>query len=313
MGVFNKKAITATVAGLASAVLIAPVSAENLTWFGETSFSGAYPKLQATDSLLDSREWLSLHSSQQADQILAKQFATDRFGAFQSMGSLPLDGAIRSSDLVTSSANGVRSEFGFSLGRESILFPVEFRQGRNGEGLDQEQNALGIKWRHRFGESNHLTVGAQYGRASYGGYDNSDPRSSASTLATVTWTSAWGQDSSAVTGSVFFGDEKAQAGSAGALTRQVYGMAVGGKWAISESHTPFVSYRYQTGYGAEAPLSGNLFEYDNATYLSAGWNWQVSSNWSMKAEADFAYQRPTLDLLNTNGTRLFFTTRYDFR
>jgi hypothetical protein len=33
----------------------------------------------------------------------------------------------------------------------------------------------------------------------------------------------------------------------------------------------------------------------------------------MKAEADFAYQRPTLDLLNINGSRVFFTTRYDFR
>ena len=301
------------VTGAVSVILIAPVSAGGLSWFGETSFSGAYPQMPASDVLLESRDWLSQRSKLLAEEGPAPQFAVDRFGAYQSMSNLPLDGAIRASDMGSSPANGLRSEFGFSMGRESVMFPVEFRQGRNSDGSDQAQNALGIKWRHRFGDTNHLTVGAQYGRASFGGYDSSDARTSASTLATVSWTSTWGQDRSAVTGSVYFGDEKAQAGNATALTRQIYGLAVGGKWAISESHTPFVSYRYQTGYGAEAPLNGSLFEYDNATYLSAGWNWQVSSNWSLKAEADFAYQRPTLDLLNTNSTRLFFTTRYDFR
>jgi len=313
MRIFSKKAINRAVVGFVGALAVAPLSAADLTWFGETSFSGAYPQLPVNDAMLDSRDWLNKRSSQLTEERPAQQFAIDRFGAYQSMSNLPLDGAIRSSDLGGSPANGVRSEFGFSMGRESVMFPVEFRQGRNGDGTDQAQNALGIKWRHRFGDSNHLTVGAQYGRASSAGYDNADPRTSSSTLATVSWTSSWGQDRSAVTGSVFFGDEKAQTANLGALTRQVYGLAVGGKWAISENHTPFVSYRYQTGYGAEAPINTSLFEYDNATYLSAGWNWQVSSNWSLKAEADFAYQRPTLDLLNTNGTRLFFTTRYDFR
>jgi len=43
MRIFSKKAINRAVVGFVGALAVAPLSAADLTWFGETSFSGAYP------------------------------------------------------------------------------------------------------------------------------------------------------------------------------------------------------------------------------------------------------------------------------
>lgn len=293
--------------GVLAFVVATPVFADQkLTWFGETNFAGAYPDLNLADPTAGSTEWLS----QKTTEAPANQFSIDRFGSYRSLSSLPLDGALRTTDLdPIGNVTQVQSEVGFSVGRESFLFPVEFSRSLNDE---RTRNALGVKWRHQFGDSSHLTVGASYGNSQYSALESVGGTNSSSKLATVSWTSSWaGAGEREVTGSLFFGDEKARNGTSIDVTRQVYGLSVGGKWAISAAHTPFVSYRYQTGYGANG--ASDLFEFDNATHLSAGWNWKVNPNWSIQAEADFSYQQPTLDLLNVNNTRLFFKTRYDFR
>lgn len=291
--------------GAANAV----VADEQLTWFGETSFAGAYPNLEFSGQGNASLRWLS----QEAEKASSNRFSIARFGAYQALSTIPLDGALRSSDLEpVGSETRIQSEFGFSVGRESFTFPVEISKRVDSE--SPIPNALGVKWRHQFGESSHLTLGARYSQNQFNGVDHHEPGNSASQLASVSWTSAWqGEGERAITGSLFFGDEKANNGSTIDASRQIYGLSVGGKWALSANHTPFVSYRYQTGVGDTGYSGSNLFEFDNATHLSAGWNWQVKPNWSIQAEADFAYQSPTLDLFNTNNTRLFFRTRYDFR
>lgn len=305
----QKRFATAICGSLVALSVSLPVAAEQkLSWFGETNFSGAYPSFEYQDLTAGSTEWLN----QNAAQSQRDQFSIDRFGSYRSISSLPLDGALRSTDLdPIGNVTQIQSELGFSVGRESFLFPVEFSKSLNDE---RSRNALGVKWRHRFGESSHLTVGAQYGQSQATALENAGSAVSSSKLATVSWTSSWaGEGERAITGSLFIGDEQAKNSDSVDANRQVYGLSVGGKWALSETHTPFVSYRYQAGFGGDAYHASNLFEFDNATHLSAGWNWKVSSNWSIQAEADFSYLEPTLDLFDVSNTRLFFKTRYDFR
>ena len=281
------------------------VAADHLTWFGETTFTGAYPNLDSRDLTNGSTEWLKQKTADSGSD----QFSIDRYGAYRALSSVPIDGALRTSDLdPVGNRTDIQSEFGFSVGRESFAFPMEVSQSPD---ETRSRNSLGVKWRHQFGDSNHLTLSALYGTSQNWG--NSDGGFSSSKLASVSWTSAWpGVGERAITGSLFFGDEQASSSSVDA-SRQIYGLSVGGKWALSATHTPFISYRYQSGLGGNAFAPSDLFQFDNATYLSAGWNWQVKPNWSVQAEADFAYQQPTLDLFNVNSTRLFFRTRYDLR
>ena len=310
----HKKRLSRLIAGICAGIFgvftaNAAVADDKLIWFGETSFAGAYPNLESIDLGNSSSDWLS----PEATKASSNRFSIDRFGAYQALSNIPLDGALRSSDLAPiGNETRIQSEIGFSVGRESFAFPIEIIKRVDSE--TPVPNALGVKWRHQFGESSHLTLGARYSQNQFSGLDSHQSGISASQLASVSWTSAWqGEGERAITGSLFFGDEKAKNGSTIDASRQIYGLSVGGKWALSASHTPFVSYRYQTGVGDNGYTGSNLFEFDNATHLSAGWNWQVKPNWSIQAEADFAYQSPTLDLLNVNNTRLFFRTRYDFR
>jgi len=310
----HKKRLSRTIAGICAGIfgvisVNTAVANNGLTWFGEASFTGAYPNVDSPDMSGSSFSW----PGQDPARASNNRFSIDRFGAYQALSSIPLDGALRSSDLAPAgSETRMQSEVGFSVGRESFVFPIELSKRVDSE--SPVPNALGVKWSHQFGESSHLTVGARFGQSQFNSVDSHEAGVSASKLASVSWTSAWqGEGERAVTGSLFFGDENARNGSTIDTSRQIYGLSVGGKWALSASHTPFISYRYQTGVGNNGYTGTDLFEFDNATHLSAGWNWQVRPNWSIQAEADFAYQAPTLDLFNVNNTRLFFRTRYDFR
>lgn len=296
-------------AGLGLLTLTTPVLADShLSWFGETNFTGAYPNIDSSDLTDGSTEWLK----EKTAEISSDRFSIDRYGSYRALSSIPIDGALRTSDLdPVGNRTEIQSEFGFSVGRESFAFPMEVSKSLN---EDRVRNSLGVKWKHQFGEANHLTVSALYGTSQAWGDSNIGGVSS-SKVASVSWTSAWpgvGVGERAITGSLFFGDEQASTSSIDA-SRQIYGLSVGGKWALSATHTPFISYRYQSGLGDNALTASDLFQFDNATYLSAGWNWQIKPNWSVQAEADFAYQQPTLDLFNVNSTRLFFKTRYDLR
>ena len=303
-----KNLVAGFCAGLGLVALSVPASAadSHLSWYGETNFAGAYPNLESSDLTDGSTEWLK----QKTAELSSDRFSIDRYGSYRALSTVPLDGALRASDLdPVGNRTEIQSELGFSVGRESFAFPMEVSKSLN---EDRVHNSLGVKWKHQFGDSNHLTLSALYGTSQSLG-DSGISGVSSSKLASVSWTSAWpGIGERAITGSLFFGDEQASTGSSDA-TRQIYGLSVGGKWAISASHTPFISYRYQSGIGDSAFTTNDLFQFDNATYLSAGWNWQIKSNWSVQAEADFAYQQPTLDLFNVNSTRLFFRTRYDLR
>ena len=302
-----KNLVAGLCAGLGLVAVSVPASADtHLSWYGETNFAGAYPNLESSDLTDGSTEWLT----QKTAELSSDHFSIDRYGSYRALSNVPLDGALRASDLdPAGTRTEIQSEFGFSIGRESFAFPMEVSKSLN---EDRVHNSLGVKWKHLFGDSNHLTLSALYGTSQSQG-DGGFSGASSSKLASVSWTSAWpGVGERAITGSLFFGDEQASSGTAD-TTRQIYGLSVGGKWAISANHTPFISYRYQSGIGDAAFTASDLFQFDNATYLSAGWNWQIKSNWSVQAEADFAYQQPTLDLFNVNSTRLFFRTRYDLR
>jgi len=302
-----KSLVTGLCAGLGLVAVSVPASADShLSWYGETNFAGAYPNLEPGDLSDGSTEWLK----QKTAELSSDRFSINRYGSYRALSNVPLDGALRASDLdPVGNRTEIQSEFGFSVGRESFAFPMEVSKSLT---EDRVHNSLGVKWKHQFGDLNHLTLSALYGTSANQG-DNGINGVSSSKLASVSWTSAWpGVGERAITGSLFFGDEQASSGATDA-TRQIYGLSVGGKWAISANHTPFISYRYQSGIGDTAFTASDLFQFDNATYLSAGWNWQIKSNWSVQAEADFAYQQPTLDLFNVNSTRLFFRTRYDLR
>lgn len=303
----RKSLVAGLCAGLGLVALSMPASADShLSWFGETNFTGAYPNLDSRDLTDGSTQWLK----QKTAEISSDRFSIDRFGSYRALSTIPLDGALRTTDLdPVGNRTEIQSEFGFSVGRESFAFPMEVSKNLN---QDRVRNSLGVKWKHQFGDLNHLTLSALYGTSQNWG-DSNIGGASSSKVASVSWTSAWpGVGERAITGSLFFGDEQANSSTIDA-SRQVYGLSVGGKWALSAAHTPFISYRYQSGLGDNALTANDLFQFDNATYLSAGWNWQIKPNWSVQAEADFAYQQPTLDLFNVNSTRLFFRTRYDLR
>lgn len=267
-----------------------------LTWFGEASFSGAYPQALETrnSNQLFLRGVMDASAAASSGNRLLEQH-------------LALDTVFDGGALDDSYTQRARSEVGLAFGEEAISVPIYYRRARFGAGDKQELNGFGIKWRHRFEGAGSLTVMARYGRGEYNFADESS-LDAANRLASVSWTS--GFTSSGVTGSFYIGDEQVREAEYTDSARMIYGFAVGGHWLLGGDHTPYVSLRYQNS--DQASISG-LTGYDKYTRISAGWNWQVRRNWRMRAEANFTYDQPRWNLFDIDRTRIQFSTRFDIK
>ena len=268
-----------------------------LTWFGEASFSGAYPQASETQN-----------SSQRLVRGFMDTSTTASSGSRLLQQQLALDTVFDGGNLDDSYyIQQARSEIGLAFGGEAISVPIYYRRARFGTGGKHELNGFGVKWRHRFEGVGSLTVMARYGRGEYNLADESS-LDAANRLASVSWTS--GFTNSGVTGSFYVGDEQVREAEFADGARMIYGFAVGGHWSLVGDHTPYVSLRYQNS--DQVSISG-LTDYDKYTRISAGWNWQVSSNWRVRAEANFTYDQPRWNLFEIDRTRIQFSTRFDIK
>lgn len=268
-----------------------------LTWFGETTFTGAYPVAPGEPAVKDPTLRSLVHGrpgwgSASRIRLLENQLAVDTV----------FDGA----DTDHADNRTMRSELGVSLGDESLSVPLSYRQMQYHNGDARQLDSYGFKWRHQFKGIGSLTVAKQYGKGAY--QFGEDPLlNAANTVTSVSWTS--GFEHSGVTGSLYIGDERIIETESADSQRRVYGFAVGGHWNLGSEHTPYVSLRYQT---SDQSLVSGLTEYDDRyTRISAGWNWQVHSNWQVRAEANFTYDEPRWNLLHFDRTRIQFSTRFD--
>ena len=171
-------------------------------------------------------------------------------------------------------------------------------------------NALAIEWQHSMDAANLLTVSARYGDII--STDLELPNVSGRT-ATLSWNSLFGGESR-VSGRLYVGDEDAQVGTNG--ERRYFGMHVEGRYALWRDHTPFASLRWQRNQHEAVDSvgqNGSLLRHDSFSRLAAGWNWQLTPDWDMRAEANYRLSDDSLDGADFDRTQLYFSTRYGFR
>lgn len=198
--------------------------------------------------------------------------------------------------------HGLTLEAGLSRPTETQETPYTARRLR----------ALGLAWQHRLDSANYLTASA--------GYGNGSPLWAPTpewvdTRATVSLSSRWQNTyyQPRVTGSVFVGGESATPEAYRMLGRRYYGLAVGGELTLQRAHTPYVSFQIQRSLSAgEDTLMTSALD-DDRSQIAAGWKWQAQRHLSLQAEASLGYNGGRLRLQNTERSRVFFGTRFDFK
>ena len=171
-------------------------------------------------------------------------------------------------------------------------------------------NALAIEWQHSMNAANLLTLSARYGDSLSN--DPELPNVSGKT-ATLSWNSLFGGESR-VSGRFYMGDEEAQ--SVTSSEHRYFGMHFEGRYALWRDHTPFASLLWQRNYYEaldNAGLNGSLLRHDSFSRLAAGWNWQVTPGWDMRAEANYRLSVDSVDAVDVDRTQLYFSTHYGFR
>lgn len=176
-------------------------------------------------------------------------------------------------------------------------------------GANRNQGLLAVKWQHRVNEENIFTLSAGYGDDIYleeTAYDT------VSTMASLSWTRKWA-DRMHVTGSLFVGDEDARDEVFRHLERKYFGFTVGGRLTLFEKHSPFLSFEMLHSDYDEAAAADPLAPSTEYSRLTAGWDWQLRPNWRLRAGADYTLDDFSLNLYRYDKSRIFFSTRFDFR
>lgn len=195
-------------------------------------------------------------------------------------------------------------------GNNRFVVPLRQEQRLLGPSRSLLVNVLSIEWQHSMNAANLFTLSARYGDSL-----STDPELSGAsgTTAVLSWSGLLGGESR-LSGRLFVGEEEAKLHVNG--DRRYFGMQVEGRYSLWRDHTPFASLRWQrTQYDTldNGALTGSLLRYENFSRLAAGWNWQVSPGWDMRAEANYRFGDESQDAADFDRTQLYFSTHYGFR
>lgn len=190
------------------------------------------------------------------------------------------------------------------------LSPTEQFPLFNGTG--EQQQLFALKWQHQPVDGHSLSISAGYGDDVY---LEEIPYDSVSTMAELAWAGQGaGRFRPSLSGSLFVGEADTRDEKYQHLDRKYVGFTLGGRVTLFEKHSPYLSFRMlRTSYD-EAALEDPLATSEEISRLTAGWAWQVRPNWRLRAEADYTLEDDfSLDLDRYDRSRVFFSTRFDFR
>lgn len=204
----------------------------------------------------------------------------------------------------------VTREAARGTGGQGLSVPLFHR--RYAESLDGRRrfDALGLEWQQALAPNRTLALGARLGETDFDGHRNLVNSEAAVGLSTVFPTLLQPK----LRGTVFLGGDSTRDDSLRYLGRRYYGLTLGGRFSVFQGHTPYVSLTMQwSDYngGDSAPH----VQRDEASRLAVGWDWRVSGNFGLRAQANYIINSPALDPfgLYQGRSQYFLGTRYRFR
>ena len=210
------------------------------------------------------------------------------------------------------------NRFGFSLvpdssasltdDSESLLAP-RFSDRSLDAVSPRRRGLLSLDWQHALTDAQSLGVSAQYSDYGYG--DIESPSAASARAAAVSWSALLGSDTR-VSGQLFLGDESVRESDPGLLPRRYYGLLLEGRYALGRQHAPFASLRWQRSDIDNADFTAD-WRRESESRFAAGWNWQIRSDWDLRAEASYRFLEDAPELIETDRTRFGVSTRYGFR
>jgi len=179
----------------------------------------------------------------------------------------------------------------------------------------RRRGLLSLDWQHALTDVQSLGVSAQYGDYGYG--DIETPSAGSARAAAVSWSALFGSDAR-LSGQLFLGDESAREPGTGLLPRRYYGLLLEGRYMLGREHAPFASLRWQrsdidNGNGNGNGDSSSDWRRESESRFAAGWNWQIRSDWDVRAEASYRFLEDAPEITETDRARFGVSTQYGFR
>ena len=191
------------------------------------------------------------------------------------------------------------------------LTDVYVDQGRDARRL-LDGRVLAIEWQHAVDPSQQLSFSAQYGDQV-----RIDNAASAATRngAAFGWSRQL-DSASQMTGRLFLGDEDDRLRLNGYGARRYYGLQFEGRYTLWREHAPFAGLSWEhNDYDAmdSTTAAGSPLHSEGISRFTAGWAWQVSPLFDVRAEARYRLTDEVSDPAEQDRTQFYLRSRYGFR
>lgn len=204
----------------------------------------------------------------------------------------------------------VTRDAAWGSGDQHLSVPLFHR--RHAESLDGRRrfDALGLEWQQTLAPNRTLALGARLGETDFDGQRNLVNSEAVLGLSTVFPTALQPK----LRGTFFLGGDSARDDSLRYLGRRYYGLTLGGRFSVFHDHTPYVSLTMQWSDYNGGDSTPHV-QRDEASRLAVGWDWRVSGNFGLRAQANYIINSPALDPfgLYQGRSQYFLGTRYRFR
>jgi len=198
----------------------------------------------------------------------------------------------------------------FDRGTEPARYPIVSVQQQQSSNRSLLSSALAIEWQHQMSSSQRFSFSAQV-RDQVQTF--TDSLSTTSNSAAVGWSQQLGH-SSLLRGQLFLGDKDLKDRSNGYSGYRYYGLSFEGRYSPWRDHTPFAGLRWQRNdYDPVDPATAALPRNEGISRFSAGWEWQVSPGFDVRAEAQYRLTDEVLDPADQDRLQFYFRSRYGFR
>lgn len=194
-------------------------------------------------------------------------------------------------------------------GRDRVRVPVAYQKLWLDDEAYRTLTSVGMTWSRELDTRKQVSLFAQAGAFRY------DEQTSLDTnlkLAGAGWTQRWPGTSLLAAVSLYVGDEIATRARFDFNGKFYYGLRAALEWQRWPRHRPYASLTLQQSeHDGSHPVFGQRRE-DDFGEVRIGWLWQMTDDWSLRAEYSHIENDSTLSIFEYDRDQFFMGVRYGF-
>ena len=200
-------------------------------------------------------------------------------------------------------------------GRQRLALPLSRQVFNVDHGRYSIYDAAGLEWSYAVSAQQEMILGASHGQVRYVGQPTRDARLRSAWFG---WNAGLGHSQLGL--NIRYGQDDARidfnetlSESNAFMGRQYYAFGLDARYRWRSRHVPRLSILLQGSRHDGSDPDFILRRQDQYLYYGVGWDWQLRTDWILRADLNYVTNRSNIDIYDYDRRQILLGARYDFR